>query len=249
MSEAIVSQKVARRFNNCEIGDTLHFGSAQWTVVGHFSAEGTAPDSEVWTDVQGLLSTFKRDLYSSILVRTPDRAARDEMIAAINADPRLTLDTRNERAYYDDQTVTSKPIQFLGMLVGVIMAIGACFGAMNTMYAAVAARAREVATLRVLGFSKPAILLSFATESVILSLAGGILGCLMGYAAIRTVLSGVSGTMNFVTFSEVVFTFDLNPGLVAQAMLFALLMGVLGGLFPAARAARTEITAALRQVA
>lgn len=248
VSEVIVSESVAKRFKYCAIGDTIRFGAYRWNVVGHFNAGGTAPDSEIWTDVDGMMNDFKRNGYSSILARTSDRAARDQFVAALAGDARLALEGKNERKYYDDQTATAAPIKFLGVFVGVVMAIGACFGAMNTMYAAVSARTREIATLRALGFSRLSILFSFVIESIFLALLGGIVGCALGWLAVKLALSGVSGTTNFATFSEVVFAFRLTTELLITGVIFSLVMGFFGGLFPAGRAAFTKITAALRQV-
>ncbi len=248
MSEAIVSESVAKRFKDCAVGETLHFGAYRWAVVGHFDAGGTAPDSEIWTDVEGMRSTFKRGGYSSILARTAGRAARDQLVAALAGDARLALEGKVESTYYAEQTATAAPIKYLGVFVGVVMAVGACFGAMNTMYAAVAARTREIATLRALGFSRLSILASFVVESIVLALAGGAVGCVLGTLAVKLALSGVTGTTNFATFSEVVFAFRLTPALLATGFGFSLVMGFFGGLFPAGRAAFTKITHALRQV-
>ncbi len=247
-SEVIVSDGVSRRFKDTNVGEELHFGAYRWKVVGHFDAGGTAPDSEIWTDVEGMINTFKRNGYSSVLARTPDRAARDLFVAGLSSDPRLALEGKVERTYYDEQTATAAPIKFLGLFVGVVMAIGACFGAMNTMYAAVSSRTREIATLRALGFSRLSILASFILESVFLSLLGGLLGCVLGVLAVKLALSGVTGTTNFATFSEVVFAFRLTPALLLTGVVFSLAMGFFGGLFPAGRAAFTKITQALRQV-
>jgi putative ABC transport system permease protein len=248
VSEVIVSRGVGNRFKDCKLGDTIRFGAYRWNVVGVFDADGTAPDSEIWTDAEGMQNDFKRNNYSSVLVRTTDRAGRDAFTAALTGDARLALEGKNERKYYDDQTSTAAPIKFLGFFVGVVMAIGACFGAMNTMYAAVTARTREIATLRALGFSRPAVLISFVLESVVLALAGGVLGCLLGILVVKLALSGVTGTTNFATFSEVVFAFRLTPELLATGIVFSLFMGFFGGLLPAGRAAFTKITTALRQV-
>ncbi|HUM02324.1 MAG TPA: ABC transporter permease, partial [Thermoanaerobaculia bacterium] len=179
-SEVIVSKSVASRFASCDVGQTIKFGAYRWTVVGLFDAGGTAPDSEIWTDVEGMVSDFKRNGYSSVLARTTDRAGRDQFLAGLAGDPRLALEGKIERKYYDEQTSTAAPIKFLGVFVGVVMAIGACFGAMNTMYAAVSARTREIATLRALGFGRFSILVSFVLESIFLALLGGILGCVLG---------------------------------------------------------------------
>ncbi len=248
VSEVIVSQGVSRRFKSCNVGDVIKFGAYRWTVVGHFDAGGTAPDSEIWTDVEQMSSDFKRPGYSSVLVRTTDRAGLDGFVAALASDNRLALEGKGERKYYDDQTSTAAPIKFLGMFVGVVMAIGACFGAMNTMYAAVSSRTREIATLRALGFSRIAVMISFVLESVLLAFAGGIVGCALGVLLVKLALSGVTGTTNFATFSEVVFAFRITPDLLVTGLIFSLVMGFFGGLFPAGRAAFTKITAALRQV-
>ena len=248
VSEVIVSRSVGSRFKDCKLGDTIKFGAYRWNVVGVFDAEGTAPDSEIWTDVEGMQGDFKRNNYSSVLVRTTDRAGRDAFVAGLGADARLALEGKNERTYYEDQTTTAAPIKFLGGFVGIVMAIGACFGAMNTMYAAVSARTREIATLRALGFSRPAVLASFVIESIVLALLGGIVGCILGILTVKLALSGVTGTTNFATFSEVVFAFRLTPQLLMTGIFFSLAMGLVGGLLPAWRAAFTRITSALRQV-
>ncbi len=247
-SEVIVSRSVSKRFANCNVGQTIRFGAYRWTVVGLFDAGGTAPDSEIWTDVEGMTSDFKRNGYSSVLVRTTDRAGHDQFLAGLTGDPRLALEGKNERTYYDEQTSTAAPIKFLGFFVGVVMAIGACFGAMNTMYAAVSARTREIATLRALGFGRLSIMVSFVVESVVLALLGGLLGCVLGALAVKLALSGVTGTTNFATVSEVVFAFRLTPSLMVTGIVFSLAMGFFGGVFPAGRAAFTRITNALRQV-
>ena len=247
-SEVVVSRSVESRFASCDVGQTIKFGAYRWTVVGLFDAGGTAPDSEIWTDVEGMVSDFKRNGYSSVLARTTDRAGRDQFLAGLTGDPRLALEGKIERKYYDEQTSTAAPIKFLGIFVGVVMAIGACFGAMNTMYAAVSARTREIATLRALGFGRFSILISFVLESIFLALLGGILGCALGWLAVKLALSGVTGTTNFATFSEVVFAFRLTPALMVTGVVFSLFMGFFGGVFPAGRAAFTKITNALRQV-
>lgn len=247
-AEVVLSRGVARRFQGCNLNDTIKFGAYRWNVVGLIDAGGTAPDSEIWTDVAQLQSDFKRNGYSSVLVKTDGRAGRDQFLAALAADPRLALEGKSERKYYDDQTSTAAPIKFLGFFVGIVMAIGACFGAMNTMYAAVSARTREIATLRALGFSRMAVLVSFVLESIALALIGGVAGCLLGMLLVKIALSGVTGTTNFVTFSEVVFAFRLTPALLVTGIVFSVVMGFFGGLFPAGRAAFTKITQALRQV-
>lgn len=248
LSEVIVSRSISQRFKHCRLGNTIQFGIYRWNVVGIFDAGGTAPDSEIWTDVEGAMDNFKRPNYSSVLVRTIDKTARDQFIASLATDPRLVLEGKSERAYYEQQISTAAPIKFFGLFIGIIMAVGASFGAMNTMYATVSARTQEVAVLRILGFSRLAILVSFIIESVFLALLGGILGCLFGALAIKLALSGVTGTINFTTFSEIVFAFRLTPQLLITAIVFSIFIGLLGGILPASRAAFTKITLALRRV-
>ncbi|MCG3194051.1 MAG: ABC transporter permease [Thermoanaerobaculia bacterium] len=246
--EVIISESVTKRFKGTKSGEIIKFGAYSWKVVGHFEGGGTAPDSEIWTDVEGMMNTFRRGGFSSMLARTTDRAGKDQLLAALSADPRLALEGKSERAYYDEQTSTAAPIRFLGFFVGIVMAVGACFGAMNTMYAAVSARTREIATLRALGFSRLSVLASFVLESILLALLGGLVGCVLGLAIVKLALSGVTGTTNFATFSEVVFAFRLSPELLGSGIIFSIFMGFFGGLFPAGRAAFTKITEALRQV-
>jgi len=248
LSEVIVSRRISQRFKNCGLGDTIRFGAYGWNVVGIFDGGGTAPDSEIWTDVEGAMNSFKRAGYSSVLIRATDKAARDQLIAALASDPRLALQGKSERTYYEDQTSTAEPVKFLGFFIGVIMAIGAGFGAMNTMYATVSARTKEIATLRVLGFSRLAILISFVIEALCLALLGGLIGCLLGILTVNLALSGVTGTTNFNTFTEVVFAFRLTPKLLLMGIVFSLFTGFFGGILPASQAAFTKITTALRQV-
>lgn len=245
--EVIVSRSISKRFKDMSLGKTIRFGSHHWNVVGIFDAGGSAPDSEIWTDVEGVLGDFKRTDYSSVLVRTMDKTSREQFVADLANDPRLNLDGITERTYYEKQTATADPIRFFGIFIGVIMAIGASFGAMNTMYATVSARTKEIATLRVLGFSRRSILASFIVESIVLGLSGGILGCLMGLLIVKVALTSVTGTTNFNTFSEVVFAFRLTPNLMLLGIVFSFFIGLFGGILPASQAAYTKITLALRE--
>jgi putative ABC transport system permease protein len=245
--EVIVSRAVSMRFKDMSLGKTIRFGSHHWNVVGIFDAGGTAPDSEIWTDVRGVTGEFKRMNYSSVLVRTSDKTSREKLVSDLANDPRLNLDGVIERTYYEKQTATADPIRFFGIFIGVIMAIGASFGAMNTMYATVSARTKEIATLRVLGFSRRSILVSFIVESLVLGLLGGILGCLMGLFIVKLALTSVTGTTNFNTFSEVVFAFRLTPNLMLLGIVFSFFIGLFGGILPASQAAYTKITLALRE--
>jgi putative ABC transport system permease protein len=245
IGEAIVSRKVAARFESTGMGESLRLGRRDFTIVGLFDAGGTAFDSEIWTDVNDVADAFERNNnYSSVMVRAESVATREGLINRIAGEQRLKLEAKPEVTYYEEQTNVSGPIRGLGMFVAVIMGIGACFGGMNTMYAAVAVRTREVGTLRALGFSKGSIMLSFVVESVIIALIGGVLGCLLSLP-----VNGIAtGTMNFRTFSELAFSFQITPSLIITALIFAAFMGLLGGLLPSRFAARLPITKALREM-
>lgn len=244
LGEAIVSRKIAQRFESTGIGETIHLGRRDWKVVGLFDAGGTAFDSEIWSNVNDVGDAFDRVNYSSVLMRAENPATRDELAKRISAEQRLKLDAKSEVTYYEEQTSAGGPIKALGIFVGIILGIGACFGGMNTMYAAVAYRTREIGTLRALGFSKASILTSFVIESVIIALVGGVVGCILSIP-----LNGIAtGTTNFRTFSEVAFSFRITPDLVASALIFAAIMGVFGGLLPSRLAARMPITKALREL-
>ena len=244
LGEAIVSRKIADRFESTGIGETLHLGRRYWRVVGLFDAGGTAFDSEIWSNVNDVASAFDRVNYSSVLVRAENVATRDLLASRITAEQRLKLEAKTEVTYYEEQTSVGGPIKALGIFVGVILGIGACFGGMNTMYAAVAFRTREIGTLRALGFSKASIMTSFVIESVIIALIGGVVGCILSIP-----VNGIAtGTTNFRTFSEVAFSFKITPDLVISALIFASIMGVFGGLLPSRFAARMPITKALREL-
>jgi putative ABC transport system permease protein len=246
--EAIVSKNLAGRFANTRIGDTIRSGSFRWTIVGHFDASGSAYESEIWTDVANLQQQTRRNIYSSVFVRTSDTEAARRYIETVKGDQQLKLEGKTEKKYYEEQMVTGAPIKVLAILVGLFTAIGASFGAMNTMYAQVAARIREIGTLRAIGFSRRSVLTSFVLESLLLCLAGGILGTVLAFVLFNLVLTRPTGTMNFRTFSEVLFHFRLTPPLLLGGLAFSLAMGFVGGFFPAARAARLKITTALREV-
>ena len=247
-NEAIVSKNLSKRFANMNVGDTLKTGAFRWVIVGRFDAQGSAYESEIWTDVADLQQQTKRDIFSTVYVRLPDAGAADKYIETIQGDQRLKLEGKTERKYFDEQMVTSAPIKGLAFIVGFFTAIGAAFGAMNTMYAQVSARTREIGTLRAIGFSRRSILFSFVIEALILCLVGGLLGVLFTFLAFQLVLSRPTGTMNFRTFSEVLFNFRMTPPLLIAGLVFSLAMGLLGGFFPAFRAARLKITSALRAV-
>jgi putative ABC transport system permease protein len=240
-----VGKSIADRYPTAQIGKQLRFGKGLWTVVGVMDAGTSAVNSEIFGDGNQVASDFNRaDTYSSALLRATDEVTAAALRKSLEADRRLNLTVMSEKAYYDLQTVSSKPIQFLGIFVCIIMAVGSCFAAMNTMYAAVARRATEVGTLRVLGFSRGSILLSFLLESLLLSLIGGIIACIV-VLPLNNVTTGLG---NFITFSETSFNFRIGPDVMAIGIVFALVLGAVGGLLPARQAAKKEILTALREV-
>ena len=247
-SEAIVSTRLRQRFADMEIGRTIKSGSERYTVSGFFDASGSPYDSEIWADLHNVQEQAHRGTgFSSVVVRATDSGARDRVIAGIKGDQRIKLEATPETEYFAKQMGTAKPIQFLAYLVAVIMAIGASFGAMNTMYAQVSARTREIATLRALGFSRTVILISFVLESMSLGLLGGVVGGALAAVVVNLFLTAPTGTNNFQTFAEIMFNFELTAPLLVAGVIFSLAMGLFGGLFPAARAARLKITSALRE--
>jgi putative ABC transport system permease protein len=246
--EAIVSKNLASRFANMKLGDVIHQGNFRWTIVGHFDAGGSAYESEIWTDVKDLQAQTKRQIFSSIFVRASDPDSALRYIETVKGDQRLKLEGKTEKKYYEEQMVTGAPIKVLAILVGIFTAIGASFGAMNTMYAQVAARTREIGTLRAIGFSTVSILVSFVLEALFLCAVGGIAGTLLAFVLFNLLVTAPTGTMNFRTFSEILFNFRLTPPLIAGGIVFSLAMGLFGGFFPAWRASRLKIVNALREV-
>ena len=245
LNECIVSQRIAQRFGHCQIGDRFAGGKANWTVVGIFDAAKSAYESEIWVDADEARAAFNRSFYGSILLRpVADAAAIAALTNRIESNRDLSVRVLPETEYYKEQTNTGAPIQFLGRFLAVVMSIGAVFSAMNTMYAAVGARSREIGTLRVLGFKRRAIYVSFLLESVLLALLGGVLGC-----ALALPLNGLTtGTLSWNTFTEVAFEFQITGKLLAKGLAFAIVMGILGGLLPARLAARKPVLDALRAI-
>jgi putative ABC transport system permease protein len=241
--EVVVSDSIHKRFSHTNIGDTINFGKGSWQVVGVFNGGGTAYGSEVWGDVNQMNSDFDRQgVYSSAYMRATDPATAEALKNRVGDDQRLKLDGALETEYYAKQTSSGAVIKFIGWLVAGIMFIGSSFAAMNTMYAAVAYRSREIATLRVIGFSRPSILTSFVLEAVLLSVLGAGVGILL-----MLPFNGMTtGTSNSTTFSEVVFGLQMTPAVVGYSILFAVSMGLFGGIFPAWYASRREIIVALR---
>jgi len=242
-SEVIVGNSVSHDFAGVGVGQALNFAQRQWLVVGRFDAQRTAFDSEIWGDCDQLLQAFRRTVYSSMLVRLSAPGRFDALRAAIDADPRLQLEARRERQYYEDQSrQMSDFIRILGLTLSVIFSLGAMIGAAITMYASVATRTSEIGTLRALGFARRSILTAFLIESMLLALAGGVAG-LAAASLLQTVRIS---TTNFQTFSELAFSFELTAGVAVRSLLFALAMGLAGGVLPAAKAARMRIVDALR---
>src|SRR5262249_46847631 len=186
-------------------------GTVRWTIGGLSDAAGSAYEAEIGTDAADLQQQTKRQIYSSVFVRTSDPDAATRYIEAVKGDQRLKLEGKTEKKYYEEQMVTGAPIKILAILVGIFTAIGASFGAMNTMYAQVAARTREIGTLRAIGFSRSSVLLSFILEALLLCLIGGVIGTALAFVLFNLLLTRPTGTMNFRTFSEVLFNFRLTP--------------------------------------
>jgi putative ABC transport system permease protein len=241
--EVVVGNSIHNRFSGANVGDNLDFAKGQWKVVGVFDSGGTAYDSEIWGDVNQIAAEFDRQgAYASVYLRATDPVAADALKHRVSDDQRLKLDGTLETEYYAKQTSSGGAIRFIGTFVAIIMAVGSSFAAMNTMYAAVAYRSREIATLRIIGFSRPSILNSFVLEALMLSLLGAIVGIVLILP-----FNGMStGIGNSLTFSETVFSLHLTWAVTLAAVGFALIMGLLGGIAPAWHAARQDILTSLR---
>lgn len=243
-AEIMAGASIARRFNGAGIGEHLRFGMREWIVVGIFDAGATGFNSEVWGDVDQLMQAFRRPAYSSELFRMADTDGFEKFKERIESDPRLTLEVKREQRYYLDQSeAMSKFLRILGMTLTLIFSLGAMIGAMITMYASVANRVGEIGTLRALGFQRSNILAAFLSEALLLGLAGGLIGV---FCASFMQLITIS-TMNWQTFSELSFSFDLTAVTVLQSIGFSMAMGFTGGLVPALRASRMNIVEALRE--
>jgi ABC-type lipoprotein release transport system permease subunit len=242
-SEIIVGRSLAERFDGASVGSALRFGGRDWRVVGVFDAAGSAFDSEVWGDADQLMQAFRRQAYSAVVARLVAPSAFDAMKTRLDADPRLTLDVKRERTFYEEQSqALSNFIRYLGITLSVIFSIGAMIGAMITMYAAVANRVGEIGTLRALGYRRSAVLAAFLFEAVLLGAIGGIVG-----VALASFMQLVRiSTLNWQSFAELAFSFALTPQIALTSFAFAVFMGVVGGFLPAVRAARLNIVDALR---
>ena len=242
-AEIVAGSSIADRFEGASLGDHLRFAMRDWTVVGVFDAGKTGFDSEIWGDADQLMQSFRRPVYSSIILQLNDMSRFDSLKARLEGDPRLTVEAKRESVFYAEQSeVLANFIGYLGLTLSVIFSIGATIGAMITMYASVANRTAEIGTLRALGFRSRSILTVFLAESLLLGLVGGAIG--LFFASFMQLLT--ISTMNWQSFAELAFSFTLNPAIVAKSLAFALFMGLIGGFLPAMRAARLNIVDALR---
>jgi len=248
VNEAIVGVTAAQRYQGMSIGDAIQFGNFKWTVVGIFSTNGTAFESEVWLDISALFNSDNRRGCSGIRLVVAPGADREALIRRIADDPRISLFAQSELAYYEEQAVGARMLYLLALVLAVIMGIGAVFGAMNTLFAAVAHRTAEVGVLRAIGFSRSAVLFSFVTESLCLSLLGYLGGVALGAATIflvNRVMQGVA--FQLPSFSTVVVRLRVSPTSLVIALVLTLSMGIIGGFFPARTAAKLRVTEALRR--
>ncbi|HEV8427376.1 MAG TPA: ABC transporter permease [Pyrinomonadaceae bacterium] len=243
LTEAVVSKRIAERFQGLDIGDKFRIQTTDYTVVGLFDSAGKAFESEIWVDINSLASTTNRPDYTSVLLRAKDLNALTALTKRITDDPKLHLKAQAERTFYEDQQgVASGALKGLAVFISFIMAVGAGFAGMNTMYAAVARRTKEIGTLRVLGFSRLSILVAFLLESVAIALIGAAIGIVLALP-----LNFVStGTSNWVTFSEIAFNFRVTFDLMIFALIFGGIIGFVGSLLPSIRASRFRIVDALR---
>ena len=246
-NEIIVGESAASQFTGLDLGSEQRWGSSIWTVVGIFEAGGTIAESEIWCDARVLQPAYRRgDSFQTVYAKLESDDAFQPFKDALTTDPRLDVMVERESDYFAAQTQQmSAIITGIGSVIAVLMGIGAVFGAVNTMYTAVASRTREIATLRALGFSSVPVVVSVMTESLLLSVGGGLMGGILAYVGFN---GYQTATLNFQTFSQVSFAFMVTPALLTQGIAYAVIMGFLGGLFPAVRAARLPIVTALREL-
>lgn len=243
VNEAITSRSMGERFENLGVGSKIDINKVEFTIVGHFEASGSAAESEVWTDLRDLTNARRTPgAVSDVNLHAADERAKLALMERIKSDERFQFKVVDEPSYFEDQMTASIAIRIVGYFIAAFLTVGAMFGAANTMYAAVASRAREIGTLRALGFPRRSILFSFLLESIVLCLIGGVVGCLATLP-----FNGMStGTANWATFSEITFAFRFGPRVMIQGLLLAFTMGLIGGLFPAIRAVRLNTITALR---
>jgi putative ABC transport system permease protein len=245
-NEVIVGRAASEQFQGLALGNELELGANRWQVVGIFEADGGLPESEIWTDAAVLQPAYQRgNSFQSVKVQLASAGSFTEFADAVNTDPRLNLKVVREQEYYAGQTRTIEMlVTGLGLLIAGLMGLGAILGALNTMYTAVAARGREIATLRALGFGRSPVVLSVLAESLLLAAAGGTVGALLAWAAFDGYRTA---TLNWQSFSQVAFAFEVSAPLLVQGVVYALALGLLGGLLPAVRAARIPVAVALRE--
>lgn len=242
-SEICVGSKLVGRFANVRVGETLRFANRDWKVVCNFTAGGSAFESEIWGENEQFMGVFRRESFQSVTFRLKDPASFDDAKRAIEADQRLQVDVHRESEFYANQSaLLGNILRFLGIVITSIMAVGAVFGAVNTMYAAVSSRTPEIAVLLTLGFKPRNVMMSFLAESAVIAFIGGLIGCVLALP-----INGVvTSTTNWASFSEVAFAFRVTPDLLLSGVIFAVVMGIVGGFFPALRAARMPVVQALR---
>ncbi|HEV7991916.1 MAG TPA: FtsX-like permease family protein [Gemmatimonadaceae bacterium] len=242
-SEICVGAKLKGRFNNVNVGDVLRFSNRSWNVVCRFTADGSSFESEIWGENEQFQSVFRGGAFQDVAFRLKDPAAFDDVKRAFLADQRIQIDAHRESEFYASQSeLLGNILRFLAIMITSIMSVGAVFGAVNTMYAAVSSRTPEIAVLLTLGFHPRSVLASFLAESAVIAFAGGVLGCLLALP-----INGVvTSTTNWASFSEIAFAFRVTPQLLAAGLVFAVVMGVVGGFFPARRASKLPVIQALR---
>jgi ABC-type lipoprotein release transport system permease subunit len=242
-NEVCVGNRLVGRFPNTAVGESMRFAGRPWEVVCHFTAGGSAFESEIWGTNEQVLPAMRRDGFTSLSFRLADPAAFEEAKRTLEADKRVTVDVYRESEFYAKQSeLLGSILRILAILITSIMAVGAIFGAVNTMYAAVSSRAPEIAVLLTLGFRPRSVLASFLAESALIALIGGVIGCLIALP-----MNGiVTSTTNWASFSEIAFSFRITPGLLLAGVIFAVVMGTLGGFFPARRASKVPVVQAIR---
>jgi len=242
-SEVIIGRRIAERFVNMDVGDSLEFGGRRWAVVGHFASDGSGFESEVWGENEQFMPVFRGQVYQSVIFRLAPGATLDEVKRVMETDPRIQVSVRDEQDFYTSQSgILSTTLRIMAVFISGIMSIGAIFGAVNTMYAAVSSRSPEIAVMLTLGFKPRSVLASFLTEAAVIALIGGVLGCLFALP-----INGLAtSTTNWQSFSEVGFAFRVTPALLLYGLMFSVVMGLVGGFFPAWRAARQPVVQALR---
>jgi putative ABC transport system permease protein len=245
--EVIVGRGAASEFAGVEVGDTIRAGTTAWNVVGHFRDRGSVAESEVWTDAPVLQGAYNRGTsYQSVRARLTSPQVLQSFKDTLTADPRLNVRVFTERQYYAEQSRTMTAIVgSVGIVIAVLMGLGAVFAAVNTMYSAVSTRAREIATLRALGFGRFPVVFSVLFEAALIGLLGGACGMAIAYFAFNGLRAS---TLNFTSFSQITFAFTVTPELALQGLVYALILGLLGGLFPSIRAARQPIIRGLREL-